>query len=146
MKFFRSDRRRSVIIVGCGLLGAALAGALDGQGDGVTVIDRDREAFRNLPDKCQAFTEEGDGTDLEVLKAAGIETSDVVIAATGDDNSNIMTAQIARHRFAVGTVLARIDDASKGAVVRDDGIGAVSSPLLLCRELCSSLVKNEESA
>ena len=146
MKFFHSGRRRDVIVVGCGLLGAMLAESLVGQNDRVTLIDRDPAAFLELSESCRSFGEAGDGTDPEVLKAAGVETCDAVIAVTGNDNTNIMIAQTAKHCFSVGTVLARIDDASKAAVVQGSGIDAVSSPLLLCRELCGSLSKNEESA
>ncbi|NLJ31530.1 MAG: TrkA family potassium uptake protein [Clostridiales bacterium] len=146
MKLFHQTKTEHIIIVGCGLLGSALAAGFAETNSHVTLIDRNRNAFAALPDN---FTEDilaGDGTDEEILKQAQVQSCDIFFAVTGDDNTNLMAAQVAKTCFGVKKVFARVDDASKAPAYGPAGITAVSSPLLLCREFRKALGEEEASA
>lgn len=100
-----------VVILGCGRVGAMLAQLLVSEGHNVTVIDQDSDAFRRLgSDFPQSQTVIGNGTDVDVLRRAGLEEADAFVATTNGDNRNIMAAEIARLTFGVKKVLCRIYD------------------------------------
>ena len=111
----------NVIIAGCGRSGSTLARML-GKEHHVTVIDRTSDAFRRLGKGFKGGTLVGQGTDMDILKRAGIEKADVFVAVTDGDNRNIMAAQIAKEVFGVGTVLCRIYDPSRAAAYQELGI------------------------
>lgn len=113
MKLFNRIKSDALIIVGCGRFGVALATTDYNQKQKVTVIDIDTAAFNNLPESYRGFSIEGDGTDMKTLEAAGILSADVLVAATDDDNTNLMIAQIAKQHYKVDYVVARIYDDSK---------------------------------
>ena len=108
----------NVVIVGCGRVGGFLAGLLDSGGHHVSVIDiastsparAERAWFQHLPASFKGETILGDGTDLDVLRQAGIERADAVLALTEGDNRNLMAAQIAHKIFAVKRVIAKVND------------------------------------
>ena len=104
-----------VVIMGCGRVGARIAGLLDLPGNTISVIDTDSRAFRRLPAGFAGETVIGTGIDEDVLRKAGIEDAQVFIAVTNGDNRNIMAAQVARLIFEVPEVICRIYDP-----VRDD--------------------------
>lgn len=100
----------NIIIIGCGRVGAELARLMSQDGNSVTVIDQNAEAFSRLDDRITVQTIVGDGTDIETLKRAGIEEANGFAAVTNGDNRNIMAAQIAQHVFKVPRVVCRIYD------------------------------------
>jgi trk system potassium uptake protein TrkA len=106
-----------IVIVGAGRVGSSLARAMLREGHEVSCLDEDAEAHARLEvGMDEAWEEAGGqftvGTALEVdaLTAAGIERADAFVAATDGDNTNIVIAQIAKRRFNVPTVIARILD------------------------------------
>lgn len=99
-----------IIILGCGRVGAHLAGLLDSDGHEVLVLDRDSYSFRRLPPGFKGTALLGHGIRQDVLKKAGIEEADVFVAVTEGDNRNVMAAQIAKHIFNVPKVICRIYD------------------------------------
>jgi len=99
-----------VIIMGCGRVGAQLAGLLDADGHSVTILDTDAYSFRRLPPKFGGTALIGNGINEEVLKKAGIEEADAFVAVTQGDNRNVMATQIAKHIFNVPKVFCRIYD------------------------------------
>jgi trk system potassium uptake protein TrkA len=101
-----------VIIIGCGRVGAALALALDRQGWDVVVVDEDEEALERLGDWRKQFVV-GHGIDVAVLERAGIAETDALVAATNGDNTNIVIAQLAKLRYGVPSVAARIHDPAR---------------------------------
>ena len=145
MKLFKKENHRNIVIVGCGRLGSALASNLSDQNENVLIVDCNEESLETLPQTYGGFSLEGDGTDTDILKLAGIQKADILIAATGDDNTNIMIAQIAKECFGVKTVVARVDDTSSDAVCSPIGIMAISPALLLFNEFKKVLGENEES-
>ena len=99
-----------VVIMGCGRVGAQLAGLLDADGHTVTILDTDAYSFRRLPPKFGGTALIGNGINEEVLKRAGIEEADAFVAVTQGDNRNVMATQIAKHIFNVPKVICRIYD------------------------------------
>lgn len=99
-----------VVIMGCGRVGARLAGLLDADGHQVTILDTDSYSFRRLPPDFKGAALVGNGIDEESLKRAGIEEADAFVAVTQGDNRNVMAAQIAKHIFNVPRVICRLYD------------------------------------
>jgi trk system potassium uptake protein TrkA len=124
-----------VVILGCGRVGATLAMMLEAEGHSVTVIDRDREAFRRLSRGFRGKTILGIGIDEDVLRKAGIEGAGGFAATTNGDNSNIMSAQIAKVKYKVPRVIARIYDPLRAEAYRELGIDTIS-PTLLGAGMC----------
>ena len=114
-----------VIILGCGRVGSTLARMLAGEGHDVTVIDRTSEAFRRLGRKFPGARLVGQGTDMDVLRRAGIENADVFVAVTDGDNRNIMASQVAKFVFSVPKVLTRIYDPSRAEAYQQMGIQTI---------------------
>ena len=96
--------------MGCGRVGAYLAGLLDSDGHSVTILDREAHSFRKLPPTFKGTALVGNGLDQETLKRAAIEKADVFVAVTQGDNRNVMASQIAKHIFNVPKVVCRIYD------------------------------------
>jgi trk system potassium uptake protein TrkA len=99
-----------VIIMGCGRVGAQLAGLLDTDGHSVTLLDTDAYSFRRLPPTFRGTALVGNGLDQEALKRAGVVVADAFVAVTQGDNRNVMAAQIAKYIFNVPKVVCRIYD------------------------------------
>jgi trk system potassium uptake protein TrkA len=116
----------NIVIMGCGRVGARLAGLLDIERHSVTILDIETYSFRRLPAEFAGTALAGDGMDEEVLKKAGIEKADVFVAVTESDNHNIMAAQIAKHLFNVPKVLCRIYDPLRRELFSSLGIEALS--------------------
>ncbi|PXY28159.1 potassium channel family protein [Prauserella muralis] len=116
-----------VVIMGCGRVGASLAAALERLGHEVAVIDRDREAFRRLGSDFHGQQVVGIGFDRQVLTEAGIERAGAFAAVSSGDNSNIISARVARENFGVEHVVARIYDPKRAAVYERLGIPTVAT-------------------
>jgi len=117
-----------VIVVGCGRLGSELAVDLDAAGHTVAVIDKNRNAFqRYLPERWAGRAVLGFGFDRDRLEQAEIGKADALAAVTGGDNSNIMTARIARETYEVPNVVARIQDPRRATIYQRLGVPTVAS-------------------
>jgi trk system potassium uptake protein TrkA len=106
-----------VLIVGCGRVGSSVARAMLKAGHEVSCLDEDPEAHARLEVNLDKSWEDSGGQftvgtalEEEALEAAGIERADAFVASTDGDNTNIVIAQIARRRFNVPKVVARILD------------------------------------
>ncbi len=115
-----------IVIMGCGRVGARLAGQLEADGYEVAVLDVDPYSFRRLPADFRGTALAGDGTDQDILRQAGIEQADVFAAVTQGDNRNIMAAQIAKHIFGVPKVLCRIYDPIREELFKSLGLDTIS--------------------
>lgn len=114
------------IVLGCGRLGSRVANMLDAEGHQVAVIDRDPEAFGKLRPSFSGETLVGFGYDRHVLEAARIERADAFVAATTGDNRNIVASLVAKRRFRVPIVVARIYDPDRARIYLRQGIRTVS--------------------
>ncbi len=106
----------NIFVTGCGKIGAALAQGLSEQGHDVVVIDHDENKFENLSDNFSGLTFCGVPIDADVLIKAGIRDCDALCAASNDDNTNLMVAQLAKTVFGVGKVIVRVSDSEKEAL------------------------------
>ena len=141
-----------VLIVGCGRVGGFLAGLLDAEGHHVSVVDiasttparAERAWFQHLPSSFKGDTILGDGSDLEILRQAGIEQADAVLALTEGDNRNLMAAQIAKKIFGVKRVIAKVNDPVRAQMYRQMGIDTISRTSILGTLLFAMLMDDRE--
>lgn len=116
-----------VVIMGCGRVGSTLAHSLEARGHSLAVIDQNGDAFRRLGPDFGGVTVTGIGFDDEVLRQAGIERADAFAAVSSGDNSNIISARLARETFGVARVVARIYDQKRAQVYERLGIPTVAT-------------------
>ena len=128
-----------VVIMGCGRVGARLAGLLDIEGHNVTILDTDAYSFRRLAPDFGGTALVGNGVDEESLKKAGIEEADVFISLTQGDNRNVMAAQIAKHIFNVPKVICRIYDPLRRELYNSLGIESLSPTTIFAQILKEKL-------
>lgn len=113
--------------MGCGRVGSTLARSLEARGHTASVIDSNPEAFRRLGPGFSGVTVTGMGFDRAVLERAGIADADAFAAVSSGDNSNIISARVARELFGVPNVVARIYDAGRAEVYERLGIPTVAT-------------------
>ncbi|MDH3521905.1 MAG: Trk system potassium transporter TrkA, partial [Myxococcales bacterium] len=99
-----------ILIVGAGLVGSTLADKLSRDGHNVSVIDSDADKFRELSDTIDVQVLEGNGATATMLRRAGIEESDLVVATTDSDEVNIVVGLLASALFHVGRIVVRLRD------------------------------------
>ena len=116
-----------VVIMGCGRVGSSLVAGLERLGHEVAVIDKDPQAFRRLGADFRGRQVVGQGYHREVLVEAGVERASAFAAVSSGDNSNIISARVARETFGVGRVVARIYDEKRAAVYERLGIPTVAT-------------------
>ena len=115
-----------VIVVGCGRVGSGLALSLSAEGHSVAVLDKNPRAFRRLKSwdgPCLV----GSGFDRDDLEKAGALHADALAAVTSGDNTNILTARIARETYHIPNVVARIYDPRRAEVYQRLGIPTVAT-------------------
>ncbi|NHA69583.1 potassium channel family protein [Phycicoccus flavus] len=115
------------VIMGCGRVGASLARAIERAGHEVAVIDQDESAFRRLGTSFEGRTVTGVGFDRDCLRAAGIEGAYAFAAVSSGDNSNILAARVAREKYGVEHVVARIYDPGRAEIYQRLGIPTVAT-------------------
>ncbi len=100
-----------ILIAGGGKVGANLTRSVLDLGHEVTLIEQRRERFETLEEEFEHRVQVGDATELFVLERAGIaRPPDLVVAVTGDDEDNMIICQIAREKYGVEKVIARVND------------------------------------
>jgi NhaP-type Na+/H+ or K+/H+ antiporter len=117
-----------VIIVGGGRVGRALAERLDARGENVVIVEDDEtqvETVRN--DGYTAVM--GDGTDTDVLREAGASNAKTIVAATGDDDTNLLVAQLASTNFEIEDIIARANNPDNVDAFEDLGVRTISSSM-----------------
>src|SRR5437867_2585790 len=116
-----------VVIAGCGRVGSDLTVSLTKQGHTVSVIDKNPQAFERLPPGFEGQTLVGIVFDREIMEAAGIRDAGAFVAVTNGDNSNIVSARIAREHYNIDKVVARIYDPRRAEIYRRLGIPTVAT-------------------
>jgi trk system potassium uptake protein TrkA len=99
-----------VVVVGGGKVGANVARALERMHHEITIVEQRASRFAALEEEFEHRAQYGDGTEIFVLEAAGIARADACIAVTGDDEDNIIICQVAREKYGVQSVIARVND------------------------------------
>lgn len=121
----------NVLIVGCGRVGARLANRLDRAGHKVAMVDQVRESFLRLNPNFSGTTYQGSGVEAEVLRRAGVDEADVVVALTGGDNRNLMIAQMVKHLFKAKRAVARLHDPVRAQKYRELGVETMCTTTVL---------------
>jgi trk/ktr system potassium uptake protein len=116
-----------IVIMGCGRVGSTVAHNLESRGHSVSIIDQNPDAFRRLGPDFAGLTVTGMGFDRAVLVEAGVERADAFAAVSSGDNSNIISARLARETFGVNRVVARIYDQKRAEVYERLGIPTVAT-------------------
>src|SRR5437763_4186243 len=106
----------NVVIMGCGRVGAELTVQLAKAGHRVAIVDKRAEAFDRLPPGFEAKKVVGVGYDRAVREEAGIKEAEAFIAVSNGDNSNILSARVAREHYHVPRVVARIYDPKRAEI------------------------------
>jgi trk system potassium uptake protein len=135
-----------VIIVGCGRVGSELAKLLSGEGHDVVVIDKTQEALNRLGDTFNGLTMVGNGFDLALLKQVGIEKADAFCAVTDGDNTNLISAQVAKKIFNVPKVFARVYDPQRAHIYAALGLDIISGTMLFSAMLRDKIIESRFSS
>jgi trk system potassium uptake protein TrkA len=114
------------LVVGCGRVGSALAKRLHKAGWEVVALDESEEALGRLGEDWPGEFHVGHALDIAVLESAGIAEADALIASTDGDNTNIVVAQVAKRRYEVPHVAARILDPARAEFYSGRGFDVVS--------------------
>lgn len=130
-----------IVIVGCGRVGAALAEAFDSTGNEVIVVDTSTRAFDRLSAEFKGQAVRGDGTDEDVLRRAGAEGADALLALTEGDNRNVIAAQVAREKLGIDKGVAKINDPVRAAAYAELGIATVCRTTMLADAILAYLAQ-----
>ncbi|MDX6697527.1 MAG: trk/ktr system potassium uptake protein [Solirubrobacteraceae bacterium] len=99
-----------VIVAGAGKVGWNLARELISKGHEVTVIENDRRRYLTVEQELEHAIQYGDATELWVLERIGVQRADLVIAVTGDDEDNMLICQVAKEKYLVERIVARVNN------------------------------------
>jgi trk system potassium uptake protein TrkA len=135
-----------VIIVGCGRVGSELAKLLSAEGHNVVVIDKNQASFDRLGGTFNGLTLVGNGFSLDLLKQAGIEKADAFCAVTNGDNTNLISAQVAKKIFKVPKVIARVYDPQRAHIYSALGLEIISGTILFAAMLRDKIIESRFSS
>ena len=128
-----------VIIAGAGKVGWNLARELIAKDREVTLIESNHDRFRVVEEELEHAVQYGDASELWVLERAGIQRADLVIAVTGDDEDNILISQVAKEKYGVQRIVARVNNPRNLAHFKLLGI----QPAVSATDLILRLIEHE---
>jgi trk system potassium uptake protein TrkA len=135
-----------VIIVGCGRVGSELARLLAGEGHDVVIIDKNPVSFQRLGGTFNGLTVVGNGFNVDLLKQAGIEEADAFCAVTNGDNTNLVSAQVAKKIFSVPKVIARVYDPQRAHIYSALGLDIISGTILFAAMIRDKIIESRFSS
>jgi len=110
------------IIVGGGKIGYNLLKTLKERNYDIVLIERDKYICQTIAENIDADIIYGDGTDIDVLKDAGIDEAEVVAAVTGTDEENLVICEIAKSNFDITKTIARVNNPKNMAMFKALGV------------------------
>jgi NhaP-type Na+/H+ or K+/H+ antiporter len=113
------------LIVGGGTVGRAVAARLEERGENVVIVEEADEMIELARNEGHTV-HRGDGTDLDVLRAAGVDNAGILVAATSDDDANLLVSQLASSRFDVETVISRVNNPENVGAFEELGVRTVA--------------------
>jgi trk system potassium uptake protein TrkA len=116
-----------IIVIGGGKVGYHLAKALLAEGHEILVIEKDRSRIDYISNELGSVCLNGDGCEAAVLTEAGTGRADMLIAVTGDDEDNLVSCQLAKHKFNVPRTIARSSNPKNEVLFRKLGIDVTVS-------------------
>jgi trk system potassium uptake protein TrkA len=133
-----------VIIAGSGRVGSDLATNLEARKHSVVVVDKDERAFERLKPSFAGKKVVGFVFDREVLEEAGIRDASAFAAVTSGDNSNIVSARVAKEFYRIPYVVARIYDPRRAQIYQRLGIQTVATVRWTTDQILRGLLPDEE--
>jgi trk system potassium uptake protein TrkA len=116
-----------IVIVGGGNIGFYLSKALLNQGHEVLIIEREVRKCERLEDELGSCCMRGDGCETAVLTEAGLNRADVLIATTSQDEDNLVSCQVAKHRFKVPRTIALVNNPVNDNIFKKLGVDGTIS-------------------
>jgi trk system potassium uptake protein TrkA len=135
-----------VIIVGCGRVGSELAKLLSTEGHNVVIIDKAQSSFERLGGTFNGLSLVGNGFDLALLKQAGAQNADAFCAVTNGDNTNLISAQVAKKIFNIPKVIARVYDPQRAHIYAALGLDIISGTVLFASMLRDKIIESRFSS
>ncbi len=134
-----------IIVVGCGKIGVTVIESLIAEGHDLVAIDENAETLNELTNIYDLMSVCGNGADSDVLEEAGIRKTDLFIAATGSDNTNMLSCFLAKRMGAAQTI-ARIrnpeyNDTSLNFLKKELGLSMSINPELLAAQEMYKILK-----
>jgi trk system potassium uptake protein TrkA len=126
-------------------VGSELAKLLVGEGHNVVIVDRNPASFERLGGTFNGLTVVGNGYDLSLLKQAGIERADAFCSLTNGDNTNLVSAQVAKRIFNVPKVIARVYDPHRARIYSALGLDIISGTILFAAMLRDKIIESRFS-
>lgn len=99
-----------VIVAGAGKVGWNIARELLEKGHEVTLVEDDRDRYQTVEQELEHNIQYGDASELWVMERAGVQRADMVIAVTGDDEDNMLICQVAKEKYLVDRIIARVNN------------------------------------
>jgi len=135
-----------IIIGGCGRVGSELARLLSNEGHDVIIIDKNKNSFDRLGGTFNGVTLVGSAFDVELLKQAGIEKADAFCAVTNGDNTNLISAQVAKKIFNIPKVIARVYDPQRAHIYTALGMDVISGTILFAAMIRDKIIESRFSS
>ena len=127
-----------VIVIGGGRVGREVANRLEDRGENVVIVDSDESAVEKVRDA--GFTVRiGDATNLETLQSAGAANASTIIAATGDDDANLLIGRLATTKFEPERVVCRANQPANVDAFDDLGVHVISSSHAVAQEMDNAI-------
>jgi trk system potassium uptake protein TrkA len=130
----------NIIIVGGGKVGYYLMKSMVEDGNEVCIIESQKSLCEKIAEEFNDMVIWGDGTSLEVLKDAGIDRADVIVAATGKDEENLAICQIAKMNYSISKTIARINNPKNTQVFKELGVDKTVCSTAVIANLISQTV------
>jgi trk system potassium uptake protein TrkA len=129
-----------IVIIGGGRVGYYLTKSLLDEGHEVVVIEKDAVICNIINEELGGICIRGDGCEATMLAEAGTERADMLIAVTGDDEDNLISCQVAKHKFNVPRTISRIRNPKNEALFKKMGIDITISSTNVILESIAEVV------
>jgi len=133
-----------VIVAGGGKVGHYLTRALIAAGHEVLLVEKDRSRAAYLAEELGEVAVRGDACEVRTMREIGMERADVVVAATGDDEDNLVICQMAKRRFHVPRTIARVNNPQNVDIFHRLGIDSTVSSTKIIFNLIEQQIETDE--
>lgn len=128
-----------VVVMGGGRVGLSLASFLIADGHDVTLIENDEGLCNNAAAELDALVICGNGTDTKTLEEANVKDADVFVAATGNDEANLLSCILVKE-YNIPKIIARVSEPSHADAFKKVGIDSVISPEITAASYLEKLI------
>ncbi len=116
-----------VIVIGGGNVGYYLTKDLVAAGHEVLLLEKERARAQRLSEDLGEVVQQGDGCEARVMEEMGFGRADVIVAATGEDEDNLIVCQMAKQRFGISRTISRVNSPANEALFAQLGIDTTVS-------------------